>query len=405
MRRGGPLALRALVHRLPVGSSLLVHHPPSSSRVPVRSLHHDAARRLQAEPAATTSAPTPTLATDTQAEQQRNRDLASVDRKLGDDMAQADLAATPAVEGAVTAPTPDPFLSQTKNTFEIKDPELIFRQVWTHLKEKYGEENLCFPKEIMWLAGAPGAGKGAMTPIIQQYRGIMAQPIEVGALLTSPAAQALKAQGKLVGDQQVMELLLEALLKPEYATGVVVDGFPRTREQAECIKLLFDAIQGLRAKYGTTPEMEQKFRRPIFHITVLYIDKEESVKRQMRRGQLAVHHNEMVTNTGVGDNKPVRETDLSPALAAERYRMFKVSAETDTATAMVVGWERLGLSHAGKTSVCGMCELTVSSLLFLLSSPASSLAPASAWRRSLSPPLLLLRPRPLRSKCTSPSSC
>ncbi len=59
-----------------------------------------------------------------------------------------------------------------------------------------------------------------MTPIIKEYRGITAPPIEVGALLTSPAALALKAQGKLVGDQQVMELLLESLLAPELATGV-----------------------------------------------------------------------------------------------------------------------------------------------------------------------------------------
>jgi hypothetical protein len=43
----------------------------------------------------------------------------------------------------------------------------------------------------------------------------------------------------------------------------------------------------------------------------------------MRRGQLALHHNEMVSNTGIGSPKPVRETDLSPTLAAERYKMFK----------------------------------------------------------------------------------
>jgi hypothetical protein len=78
-----------------------------------------------------------------------------------------------------------------------------------------------------------------MTPIIAEYRGITAPPIEVSSLFTSPAAVKLKEQGKLVGDQQVMELLFEALLKPEYATGVVVDGFPRTKEQAECIKYLY----------------------------------------------------------------------------------------------------------------------------------------------------------------------
>ncbi len=31
----------------------------------------------------------------------------------------------------------------------------------------------------------------------------------------------------LVGDAQVVELLLEQLLKKEYSTGVLVDGFPR----------------------------------------------------------------------------------------------------------------------------------------------------------------------------------
>jgi len=251
---------------------------------------------------------------------------AGSDHLLPSDMAVADVAATPSVPAgaaAVMTPESDPFLAQPKDQFEIKDAELMFRQVWNSLVQRYGEENLTFPKEVMWLAGAPGAGKGAMTPIIKEYRGITSPPIEVGALLTSPAALALKAQGKLVGDQQVLELLLESLLRPEYRTGVVVDGFPRTKEQAECIKLLFDKMQHLRAKYAAQPEHAGKFRRPIFHITVLYIDKEESVRRQMRRGQVALHHNEMVASTGIGERKPVRETDLSPGLAAERYRMFK----------------------------------------------------------------------------------
>jgi adenylate kinase len=90
---------------------------------------------------------------------------------------------------------------------------LLFVRRWNNLIEKHGEENLSFPAQILWLAGAPGAGKGAMTRIIQEYRGITTQPIEVGAMLTSPAALALKAQGKLVGDQQVLELLLGNLLR------------------------------------------------------------------------------------------------------------------------------------------------------------------------------------------------
>ena len=174
----------------------------------------------------------------------------------------------------------------------------------------------------MWLAGAPGAGKGAMTPLIMDYRDITARPVEVGALLTSPEALAMKAAGKLVGDRQVIELLFEALLRPEYQSGVLVDGFPRTKEQAECIKLLYDQMNILRRKYAQTALYHQ-FHRPIFHITVLYIDKDESIRRQLRRGKLAQIHNDVVAATGVGELKPVRETDLSAALAEERYRVFK----------------------------------------------------------------------------------
>ena len=51
---------------------------------------------------------------------------------------------------------------------------------------------------------------------------------------------------------------------------------------------------------------------PIFHIVVLYIDKDESVRRQLRRGKLAQQHNDIVMATGVGTLKTVRETDLDP---------------------------------------------------------------------------------------------
>jgi len=292
---------------------------------PAQLVDGDMLEHQQASSSATSSSPTSspsstTLPSPSSASSSSSTPTVSSTEFTGDEMAKADVDARPST--LTGAPVADPFLTEPKNHFEIKDAELIFRTVWEQLKEKYGEENLRFPKEILWLAGAPGAGKGAMTNIVQSHRGITSPPIEVGALLTSPAAQAIKAQGKLVGDQMVMELLLDTLLRPEYATGVLVDGFPRTMVQAECIKLLFDAMQSLRAKYGNDPE-RAGFRRPVFHIIVMYIDKDESVRRQMRRGELAMAHNAMVQTTGIGKLKQVRETDLSPELAAERYRQFK----------------------------------------------------------------------------------
>ena len=41
--------------------------------------------------------------------------------------------------------------------FEVKDAQLIFSAVWDDLLERHGQENLRFPREFIWLGGAPGA--------------------------------------------------------------------------------------------------------------------------------------------------------------------------------------------------------------------------------------------------------
>jgi len=71
------------------------------------------------------------------------------------------------------------------------------------------------------------------------------------------------------------------------------------------------------------PDYVSRFRRPIFHITVLFVEESESIKRQLSRGEYALHHNVIVAETGVGELLPVRETDIDAALARERYRQFK----------------------------------------------------------------------------------
>ena len=55
---------------------------------------------------------------------------------------------------------------------EIKDAHLIFESVWQELQNEFGRENLQFPKEIIFLGGAPGAavmkdGDGRHCKIIQ----------------------------------------------------------------------------------------------------------------------------------------------------------------------------------------------------------------------------------------------
>jgi adenylate kinase len=205
---------------------------------------------------------------------------------------------------------------------EIKDAPLIFGQIWNRLVQERGLENMVFPKEIMWLGGAPGSGKGTNTPFILRERGLTAPPIVVSDLLDTPEMRALKDRGQFVGDREVIEALLRKLLEPAYQTGVVVDGFPRTQVQAEAVKLLHDQIMQLRATYWGTPT-GKRFRRPIFRITVLFVGEQTSVERQLKRGREIRAHNEKVERTGVGHSLELRPTDVDEALARNRYRTFK----------------------------------------------------------------------------------
>jgi adenylate kinase len=82
---------------------------------------------------------------------------------------------------------------------EVKDAQIIFNSVWAKLEDELGEENLRFPKEIFWLNGAPGAGKGTNTDFIMQYRDLTAPPLVVSSLLKSPEAEKMKDAGMLVG--------------------------------------------------------------------------------------------------------------------------------------------------------------------------------------------------------------
>ena len=62
--------------------------------------------------------------------------------------------------------------AENLSDLEIKDAQLIFQSVWQELQVECGRENLRFPKEIILLGGAPGAGKGTNTEFIANTRGI-----------------------------------------------------------------------------------------------------------------------------------------------------------------------------------------------------------------------------------------
>jgi adenylate kinase len=88
--------------------------------------------------------------------------------------------------------------------------------------------------------GAPGAGKGTQAPILAAHLGV---PILAsGDLLRTVAASgsplgrevdAIMQSGQLVPDATVVRIFLDRLSQPDATRGAILDGFPRTRRQAE----------------------------------------------------------------------------------------------------------------------------------------------------------------------------
>jgi adenylate kinase len=210
----------------------------------------------------------------------------------------------------------------TLSDLEIKDAQLIFESVWQGLEADVGRENLRFPKEIILLGGAPGAGKGTNTAFIAKARSLTCGPIVISALLDSSEARVVKEAGHMVGDREVVGLLLRELLRTEYHDGVVIDGFPRTTVQVECLKLLVERMHALRREFYSTP-LRIHFRHPTIHIMVLFVEEKESIGRQLKRGRDTLTHNEEVRRTGVGRLREDRATDHDEGLARRRYQAFK----------------------------------------------------------------------------------
>jgi len=223
---------------------------------------------------------------------------------------------TPAADSADQAST------GSVENLEVKDALLIFTNVWKDLEAEFGQENLQFSKELILLGGAPGAGKGTNTGFIMQARDLTCPPIVVSELLNTPEAQRLKDAGQLVGDREVVALVFRKLLEEEYRDGCVLDGFPRTRIQVECLKLLVQKMNELYREYHET-SLAINFRKPTIHVMVLFVDEKTSVDRQLSRGRAIMEWNaRAATEPGI-EPRELRATDRDPEAARRRYRVFK----------------------------------------------------------------------------------
>lgn len=95
---------------------------------------------------------------------------------------------------------------------------------------------------VVVLLGAPGAGKGTQADILA---GILGVPhVATGDLFRaavrdgSPVgleARRYMERGQLVPDETTIKMLLERIERRDAAGGVILDGFPRNRAQAEAL--------------------------------------------------------------------------------------------------------------------------------------------------------------------------
>lgn len=215
------------------------------------------------------------------------------------------------------------------NTKEVSmKAQVVFETSWKKMEQRLGDTYVC-PREIVWLNGAPGSGKGTNIPFILKTRG-MSRAIGMSQLLdSSPEIRDIIDKAELVPDALVLDALLDAILNPDLndGAGLVIDGFPRTATQVDFVKLLYDELLELHHRHADGPD-EWRFPRPSFKVVILYVDEEESLRRQSKRAQLASLHNQRALDAGTGDVWNVRTTDISEALCRRRYQVFKAHYST-----------------------------------------------------------------------------
>lgn len=125
----------------------------------------------------------------------------------------------------------------------------------------------------------------------------------------------------MVGDREVVELVFRKLLEKDYRDGCVLDGFPRTRVQVECLNLLVLKMNQLSREYRETP-LAINFRKPTIHVMVLFVDETTSIERQLSRGRNVAEWNVKAIADGT-ELHVERTTDLDHEAARRRYRVFK----------------------------------------------------------------------------------
>lgn len=127
------------------------------------------------------------------------------------------------------------------------------------------------------ICGAPGSGKGTQSDLIIRKYNLM--HLSSGELLRNEIAEGTElgkeaeeviSNGQLVRDDLIIKLIAKQInkLDTEKYRGIILDGFPRTLEQAEALEEIFN-------KNGTCTDV----------MICLQVDEDELISRLLNRGK------------------------------------------------------------------------------------------------------------------------
>lgn len=100
---------------------------------------------------------------------------------------------------------------------------------------------------VVVLLGSPGAGKGTQAPVLARHLGVPV--LASGDLLRAAVANGtplgreadrFMSRGQLVPDDTIVRVFLDRLERDDAQAGAILDGFPRTRVQAEALDVALE---------------------------------------------------------------------------------------------------------------------------------------------------------------------
>jgi len=163
-------------------------------------------------------------------------------------------AAAPAAPAAAPVPEPEPAATPAMAPMEAPAATPAMAPMEAETPAYVGA------KTVMILFGPPGAGKGSHAPkIVEAFKipqlstGDMLRAAVAAGTAVGLKAKSLMESGGLVSDELVVSIIEERIKEDDCKTGFILDGFPRTVEQA---KILDGVLAGIGEKVNYVVALE-----------------------------------------------------------------------------------------------------------------------------------------------------